>query len=253
MSSSSSFKAESVTAGLLGLVAGGFIMYQWMTTQQQQQQQQQQQRASHKDKKEGWTESPDTWTIEQVIRRRQTIQPNGFDPSVKVPRQQIEALLESANWAPTHGRTEPWRFVIFESLESRQALGELDANIYKRMTSPTSSFKQSKYDKKLHSKRQSSYVLAICMKRHEHHKIPLVEEQMAVACAVQNMHLHATAMGLGCCWLSGPTTEAQEMKDYLHLGPEDMCLGFFLIGVPDAAKPLPSRDRKPIQDKIRWL
>ena len=24
----------------------------------------------------------------------------------------MEGLLECANWAPTHGRTEPWRFVV---------------------------------------------------------------------------------------------------------------------------------------------
>ena len=24
----------------------------------------------------------------------------------------MEALLEAANWAPTHGKTEPWRFVV---------------------------------------------------------------------------------------------------------------------------------------------
>ena len=27
-------------------------------------------------------------------------------------RQEIEQLMEAANWAPTHGRTEPWRFVV---------------------------------------------------------------------------------------------------------------------------------------------
>ena len=24
----------------------------------------------------------------------------------------LEQMLEAANWAPTHGRTEPWRFVV---------------------------------------------------------------------------------------------------------------------------------------------
>ena len=30
-------------------------------------------------------------------------------------------LLEAASWAPSHGRTEPWRFVVFDT-----AQGELD-------------------------------------------------------------------------------------------------------------------------------
>lgn len=24
----------------------------------------------------------------------------------------METMLEAANWAPTHGKTEPWRFVV---------------------------------------------------------------------------------------------------------------------------------------------
>ena len=30
-------------------------------------------------------------------------------------------MLEAANWAPTHGRTEPWRFVVL----GRQAQEEM--------------------------------------------------------------------------------------------------------------------------------
>ena len=30
-----------------------------------------------------------------------------------VPRRVIERALEAANWAPTHGKTEPWRFAVF--------------------------------------------------------------------------------------------------------------------------------------------
>ena len=27
-------------------------------------------------------------------------------------REELERMLEAANWAPTHGRTEPWRYVV---------------------------------------------------------------------------------------------------------------------------------------------
>ena len=27
-------------------------------------------------------------------------------------REQLEQILEAANWAPTHNRTEPWRFTV---------------------------------------------------------------------------------------------------------------------------------------------
>ena len=27
-------------------------------------------------------------------------------------REQVNQLLEASNWAPTHGKTEPWRYVV---------------------------------------------------------------------------------------------------------------------------------------------
>lgn len=43
-----------------------------------------------------------------------------------VSSEQIEALLEAANWAPTHGRTEPWRFVVLgkEGIQQMQDVTE---------------------------------------------------------------------------------------------------------------------------------
>lgn len=37
-------------------------------------------------------------------------------------REQVEQLLEAANWAPTHGRTEPWRFVVLGKAGQQQML-----------------------------------------------------------------------------------------------------------------------------------
>ena len=31
---------------------------------------------------------------------------------VFVCREQVNQLLEASNWAPTHGKTEPWRYVV---------------------------------------------------------------------------------------------------------------------------------------------
>jgi nitroreductase len=53
-------------------------------------------------------------TIAQIIQNRRTIKPfmmNGH----KIPNGHIAALLELADWAPTHGYTEPWRFVVYDT------------------------------------------------------------------------------------------------------------------------------------------
>lgn len=37
-------------------------------------------------------------------------------------RSVVEGLLECANWAPTHGRTEPWRFVVLGRAAQEQLM-----------------------------------------------------------------------------------------------------------------------------------
>jgi hypothetical protein len=48
----------------------------------------------------------------ELIRRRRSVYPRDYVPGVRVPDSSIQAMLEAANWAPSHGRTEPWRFVV---------------------------------------------------------------------------------------------------------------------------------------------
>ncbi|POM81718.1 Hypothetical protein PHPALM_276 [Phytophthora palmivora] len=193
------------------------------------------------------------WTAEELIAERRSIFPPDFDSERPVPRDVLNKMLASANWAPTHGKTEPWRFVVFESPEKRLEVGHLMANWYKTHV-PADKFLESKYKKIIFNCTASSHVIAICMKRQKSGKIPEWEEMCSVACAVQNMHLVATAHGIGAYWSSGPPiTMAQEMKDHLNLGEEDKCLGLFYVGVPKEDVKVPKGVRKPIEDKVTWV
>ncbi|TMW55783.1 hypothetical protein Poli38472_010665 [Pythium oligandrum] len=189
------------------------------------------------------------WTAEELIAARRSIFPP-YDETRPVPREIIEKMLESANWAPTHGRTEPWRFVVFSSPEARRRLGELEAELYKKMV-PANRFLEKKYKKKIQSKLESSYVIAICMKRQESEKLPEMEEICSVACAVQNMHLVATGHGVGAYWSSGPPIFSDEMKEFLGLGPKDKCIGLFYVGYPKGE--IPTGARKPMAEKVTWV
>ena len=56
---------------------------------------------------------PDVDATLELIKRRRSVFPKDFSGQ-RVPRAALEQCLEAANWAPTHGKTEPWRFVVFE-------------------------------------------------------------------------------------------------------------------------------------------
>lgn len=181
-----------------------------------------------------------------LIRRRRTIKP--ADMSVKsVASIHLATILENARWAPTHGMTEPWRFFVFTG-DSRQRLADFLQATYRKLT-PEAEFRPDKFEKLNASVLQAPVVIAIGMKRQAGGKIPEIEEVEAVACAVQNMHLTASAIGLAASWLTPPVVYSNEMRDWLGLEPGDQCLGLFYLGWPKS-EDWPEATRSDLADKI---
>ena len=189
--------------------------------------------------------------ITQIIRHRRTVKPALMDPNLEIPDELLDELLENANWAPTHGFTEPWTFIVFSG-GSRALLGKKLQDIYSEFT-PQDQYRQDKFEKLGQNPTLAPLVLAICMKRGENPKIPEIEEIEAVACAVQNMHLTAAAAGLGAFWSSPPILESEEMKRFLELGQEDRCLGLFYLGWLKEGQEWPKSSRSPISEKVSWF
>jgi len=59
---------------------------------------------------------PDPADVLALIKARRSIFPKDYVAVEQAAptRAQLEAMLEASNWAPTHGKTEPWRFVVLE-------------------------------------------------------------------------------------------------------------------------------------------
>jgi hypothetical protein len=78
-----------------------------------------------------------------------------------------------------------------------------------------------------------SNMIAIIMRRQTGtRRLPEWEEAAAVAASVQNMHLQSTKFPqLACYWSSwhDAARDSLEMKQFLNMGPEDRCFGFFII------------------------
>ncbi|MBO9634997.1 MAG: nitroreductase [Chitinophagaceae bacterium] len=190
--------------------------------------------------------TPQAQTINEVIRQRRSVFTSQFEPGKTIPDEIILQLLENANQAPNHKLTEPWRFTVFSG-NGLQTLADRQADIYKKYAG--TKFKQGKYDSLLITPMLCSHVIAIGMKRHA--DIPEVEEVAAVACAVQNIYLTATAYGIGGYWSTGGITFFEQAKAMFNLGPDDKLLGFFYLGyvrVPSAP-----RTPKPVMEKITWV
>jgi len=185
--------------------------------------------------------------INRLIHARRSVYVRSFVPGQVIPNEIVWQLLDNANTAPTHKRTEPWRFAVFAG-EGRRRLAQFQAELYRQKAG--GKFDEGKYQKLLSQPLECSHVIAIGMKRHP--VVPEMEEIAAVAAAVQNIYLSATAYGLGGYWSTGGVTFYPEAKAFFDLGAEDQLLGFFFLGYPSESLPAPPL-RGPIQDKVTWV
>jgi nitroreductase len=189
-----------------------------------------------------------TGEISRLIRSRRSIYPAQYSGEV-IKKEVIEEILENANWAPTHKLSEPWRFSVFSG-KGLEKLSVFMSELYREVTSKKGSFDESKFQKLKNKPLLASHVISIGMRRDEKDRLPEIEEVEAVACAVQNMMLTATAHGIGCYWGTGGVTYFEEAKSFFSLNPNDKLLGFIFLGYPKSK--LQISKRKPIQDKVIW-
>lgn len=187
-------------------------------------------------------------TVLENIRLRRTIKPKEFLP-LTISDEIIEDILESANWAPNHGRTEPWRLTVFTGLGIEKYV-EIINKVFAE--TPDHLKKPEKLAKWTGNAPFASHVIAFGLKRTENCGLPHVEEVCAVACAAQNMMLTATAHNVASYWSSGiahmPTAAAAFGLD----GEDDQMLGFLHLGLVEKGIELGSR-KTSVGNKVSWV
>lgn len=187
--------------------------------------------------------------ITEVIKNRRTIYPEMYS-SRKVHKEIIEDILNNAIWAPNHKQTQPWIFNVFME-KGLEKISDFQSKLYYDKYKGEG-FNEKKYDKLKKRPLISSVVIAVSVKKNEKDKVPFIEEIEAVSCAIQNMHLTATAYGLGAFWSSPKILETIEMNDFLGIKPKDKCIALFYIGYPKDNF-WPKGQRKPIEYCTNWI
>ncbi len=162
----------------------------------------------------------------------------------------IRTILSSATQAPSHKRTEPWRFIVFTG-DGLKRLADMQSNCYRQVTERNGTFKEERFHGLQTKPLQSACIIAVGMKRDEKGSVPEIEEIGAVFCAVENMYLAAAAHGIGCYLSTGGITYFEEAKALFGLGPADRLIGFFHLGIPTEWPE--GRGRKPLEEVTKWI
>jgi nitroreductase len=222
----------------------------------------------------GASDATATQTAE-LMRLRRSIFPKDFTPGVQVDLSFIEEALAAANWAPTHGKTEPWRFVVAGPETVQRAMAIRDGFMVAKLTAAGDeaglAAHKKKFSKKVKELANCSAVIFIVVARVKNGKggyMPEWEEVAAVSCAMENLHLQLAARwqdGVGGYWSSGGYYDWLQSPDLRALlgakdgseegapGP-DLVLGAFYLGAcPPEKMDAYRAKRGDIREKVQWL
>jgi nitroreductase len=179
-----------------------------------------------------------------LIKNRRSVFPAQYN-NEPIAKETIEKVLEAANWAPSHRKTEPWRFKVLQG-ETKEKLGMFLSLKYLENDSSPKEFKAKKI---IQNPKNAAAVIAICMQRDPAESVPEWEEVAAVAMAVQNMWLMCTELGIGAYWSSPGLIKY--MGEFFEMNKGEVCLGFFYMGNYD--EKIPDGERTPLDSKVDWL
>ncbi len=182
--------------------------------------------------------------MKSIFSSRRSIFPIQFSDK-EITDTQLNELFEAANWAPTHRRTEPWRFKVFRG-DKKTELSHFLVDAYTKTTPKFSKRKSKSIVEKINL---SSVVVLICMKRDEKESVPEWEEIAATAMAVQNLWLKTTELGLGGYWST--LAYIKQIHQFTTLEENEKCSGLFYLGGFEG--PMPNREPDDWRKKVQWF
>lgn len=186
--------------------------------------------------------------IKEAIQSRRSIFPSLFTGE-QIDDAVVVELLNRANQAPSHKKTEPWRFKVVKS-EGLDRLAAFFQKTYKNHVT-AESYSSIKF-RKLRSKvEKSSHILILSMQTHPDKGVPEWEELAATACALQNLWLSCASLGVGGYW-SSPAIMIHHIQEFVEMNEDEQCLGFFYLGVPKSDLIIEERNKN-IDQKVSWI
>lgn len=185
-------------------------------------------------------------SISEIIKNRRATPPRLLIKK-EISIEVIEQLLENANWAPNHKKTEPWRFKVYTG-EAKLELAQQAYKILKTKQEEGYPVAPEKVEKFRSTLERVPLAITVVVQFDTGKRLPEWEEIAAVSMAVQNMWLTATDMGLGAFWATPSFMDL--FHEILEIGPGQKSLGFFYVG--EIMMDYPSPGRGDLDSKVEW-
>jgi nitroreductase len=183
------------------------------------------------------TDLPELGRFELLVASRRTNL--RMDTQRAVPVELAEHLCRIASWAPNHKRTWPWRFAAFTGA-GRAHLGQVIADEMAR----AGGFDAEKIAKNRTKYGRAPMVLAVGSVPGDRPSVT-AENRDAVAAAIENLLLAATAAGLGSYWSSCSPEMWPVVSELCGFEAGTAVIGLIYLGwligdVPVPERPVPA-------------
>lgn len=176
------------------------------------------------------------WAAHWIDARRTTLPKRLCGPG---PDEAAKATLRRAACAaPDHGQRRPWRFIEVGAGQ-RALLGEWFAQALLERDPHANAAEQAQAREKAH--RSPWLLLLVCRVRGDDPEVPAPERLLSAGCAVQNLLLMATAMGLGSALTSGKAIGSRALRDGFGLHADEDALCFVNVGHASEWRAAPER------------
>jgi 5,6-dimethylbenzimidazole synthase len=206
----------------------------------------------------------DAEALERILRSRRDIRRflgTPIDPAI------LRHILELAHLAPSVGLSQPWRFLLIESIETRTRIKSLfeakNAEESSRIADPA---RRELYDSlKLEGIVESPLNIAVLCDRRGREPFtlghaPMPETDLYSTClAIQNLWLAARAEGLGVGWVS--IVDPAAVEAILGVPDGVRLVAYLCVGYPLEFRDVPMleevgwKSRAPLEDVVyreRW-
>ena len=173
-----------------------------------------------------------TETVSALMRSRRTILPKRL-AAPGPDGAQLEQIFGAAASAPDHGQLRPWRFVLVPD-NARTALAQAFGDALLERDPQADPEQVAQAQEKAH--RSPSLMLVVVSADCGDPDIDLAERLISTGCAVQNMLLVATALGIGSALTSGKALKSTSLRKLFGLGETEHGLCFISLGTVQSRK-----------------
>ncbi len=171
------------------------------------------------------------------IKARRTIRKFKPDP---IPQAVINEIFEAAMWAPSHGNSQPWDFVVVGPKARAQLLKMLQTKADEMLADPNLPPPKRQGLEALRDNFGGAPYMVAVLSRPGSEPIEKLEGPLSAATAVQNMCLAAWDRGIGSIWLS--VGAAPPSRQILEVPEGASVVALLAFGSPAAVPPAPPRE-----------